>query len=975
MTRLEELPNHLARHHAPPRRFIIVGNRRWRSPEIMDPQQWAKVEALYHSAQSWPPGQRTARLREACHGDDNLFHEVASLLEAGQSPPPLLEHSRWRDDSAPLRAGSEIGTYRIESVVGAGGMGVVYRATDTRLKRPVAVKVLAEELASASARRRFQREAQAASSLNHPHILTVYDAGEFEGRQYLVTEFIDGGTLKEWSRKEARDWRQIVELLVDVADGLASAHEAGILHRDIKPDNILVTRNGYAKLADFGLAKLQDTAPSGDTRTITEHTAAGLIVGTVPYMSPEQAAGKSVDFRSDIFSFGVVLYEALTGSRPFSGANDRELLQAIIHDPPAPLVRDLPPLLRTAVEKVLEKNPAERYQSARELVVDLRRLLRKSGDETAPLHLPPSRGRWRTGLLFAAAAILAIGVAVAYFLTRASSSETRVQWTELTNFSDSVTNPSLSADGHILTFIRGPSTFFGPGDVYVKLLPDGEPAPLTHDHFAKMSPVITPDGSRVAYTQLNDNFDWFTFVVPLLGGEPSRLLPNAAGLSWIGPHTVLFSEIKSGTHMAIVTADENRARERDVYVPSHERAMGHRSYLSPDRKSVLVVEMGDDGNFLPCRLVPFDGSSPGKPVGPLNGGCTYAAWSPDGDWMYLDSNAGGTGFHIWRQRSSGGQSQQITFGPTEQEGIALMPDGRSLVSSVGLVQGSIWLHAPDGDRQITSEESTYWPVFSHDGKWLYYVSKTSDYIPSGELWRTALESGRREQIIAGFAVTSYDVSPDDRYVVFTAPDARGHSRLWSAPLDRATAPRQLPGQDLLWPKFGPDGSLWFIAVEGSSNHLYRSRADGSDRQKVIDKPILELVGISPDNQWALAWAPSSGDGPEAATKLIAYPISGGPSRQVCNSCLVVWSLDARNIFLESIKNIYRVPLRPGQPFPDLPPAGIQSEAEFMAIPGAALAFSSADFMPVPGVMAGKDSSTLAFVRTTVHRNLYRIPLP
>jgi len=197
-------------------------------------------------------------------------------------------------------------------------MGTVYRALDTKLNRPVAIKVLSDELADASARRRFQREAQMASSLNHPHILTVHDAGEFEGRQYLITEFVDGGTLKDWARAQKRSWREVVELLIGVADGLATAHAAGILHRDVKPQNVLVTKSGYAKLADFGLAKLgEPSSPESETRTLTEGiTQPGLVVGTVAYMSPEQAAGQRVDARSDMFSFGVVLYEILSGQKP-----------------------------------------------------------------------------------------------------------------------------------------------------------------------------------------------------------------------------------------------------------------------------------------------------------------------------------------------------------------------------------------------------------------------------------------------------------------------------------------------------------------------------------------------------------------------------------------------------------------------------------------------------------------------------------
>ena len=288
--------------------------------------------------------------------------------------------------------GTLLGSYRIESQLGKGGMGTVYRAFDTKLNRPVAIKFLSSDLANATARRRFQREAQMASSLNHPHILTGHDAGEFEGQQYLVTEFVDGGTLKDWVKAEKRTWRQTVELLAGVADGLAAAHSAGITHRDLKPANILVANNGYAKLADFGLAKLTAATPDDVTRTLVEEpTQPGMIVGTIAYMSPEQALGDPVDARSDIFSFGVVLYELLAGRRPFAGATDLKVLQTIIHGATPPLTEDVPSALRAMLEKALENDPADRYQSMRELVVDLRRLMRQGAEAPVRVIAHPAR--------------------------------------------------------------------------------------------------------------------------------------------------------------------------------------------------------------------------------------------------------------------------------------------------------------------------------------------------------------------------------------------------------------------------------------------------------------------------------------------------------------------------------------------------------------------------------------------------------
>ena len=265
----------------------------------MSPERWRQVEQLYYAALEREEHERGEFLIQASAGDEELRREVDSLLAQDASRTGVLDRPAWegRATGAETRTigtptpGSHIGPYRIETLLGEGGMGVVYRAWDTKLSRPVAIKFLSEELADAAARRRFQREARTASSLNHPHILTVYDAGEFEGQQYLVTEFVDAGSLQDWARRENPSWRQVVALLIGVADGLATAHAAGILHRDIKPGNILVASNGYAKLADFGLATLQESEVTAEASHPSREslTRPGMILGTIPYLEKEPA--------------------------------------------------------------------------------------------------------------------------------------------------------------------------------------------------------------------------------------------------------------------------------------------------------------------------------------------------------------------------------------------------------------------------------------------------------------------------------------------------------------------------------------------------------------------------------------------------------------------------------------------------------------------------------------------------------------
>lgn len=372
----------------------------------MTPKGYERLMVVFEGACARPVDQRAPFLDEACAGDEALRRDVEKLLAADERPEGFLERPAVDLASTPSQ---QIGPYRIEAKLGEGGMGVVFRAHDTKLNRPVAVKFLTGDLGDSAARRRFQREAQTASSLNHPHILTVHDAGEWKDRQYLVTEYLEGGTLKDWTTAEKRTWRQVVDLLVGVADGLATAHAAGILHRDIKPANILIHRSGYAKLADFGLAKLaQDPVRGEADLTMTDApTRPGVVVGTIAYMSPEQASGKRLDARSDVFSFGVLLYEALAGRRPFSGATDLEVLQTIIHGTAQPLSEDFPLPLRTVVQRALQKNPAERYQSMNQMVTDLRRLTRESG-ETSALSVAHLN---RRSILIAGGAAISIPIA------------------------------------------------------------------------------------------------------------------------------------------------------------------------------------------------------------------------------------------------------------------------------------------------------------------------------------------------------------------------------------------------------------------------------------------------------------------------------------------------------------------------------------------------------------------------------------
>ena len=367
--------------------------------------------------------------------------------------------------------GARVGPYEIVALAGRGGMGEVYRARDSRLGRNVALKLLPSEVRRDAARlRRFEQEARTASSLNHPNILTIYEIGETTGIPFFVTELIDGDALREQMTGEPMNLRQVLDVAEQVASALAAAHEAGIVHCDIKPENIMVRRDGLVKVLDFGLAKQvrRDAAEAASTPGAMVRTTSETVIGTVPYMSPEQALGRDLDHRSDLFSVGVVLYEMATGRSPFAAANSGETLDRILNTQPPDISqfnREVPRVLERIVGKCLEKDRDRRYGSARELLADLKRARRDLDEGSRGAELPAvstaiGRSKSARHSLSAVAALVVLAVASALFVSRFRqlAEPPSREYTQLTNFADSATWPALSPDGRMLAFIRGGSS-------------------------------------------------------------------------------------------------------------------------------------------------------------------------------------------------------------------------------------------------------------------------------------------------------------------------------------------------------------------------------------------------------------------------------------------------------------------------------------------------------------------------------------
>jgi Tol biopolymer transport system component len=522
----------------------------------------------------------------------------------------------------------------------------------------------------------------------------------------------------------------------------------------------------------------------------------------------------------------------------------------------------------------------------------------------------------------------------------------------------------------MLAFIRGPNTFITAGDVYTMLLPNGEPVALTRDEKLKIAPAFSTDDAHIAYTVFDTTRNAFdTWMVPALGGEPRLLFPNTTGLSWIPGQRILFSEVLSGMHMALSTSAADRSKVRHIYVPRHERGMAHFSYLSPDGKWVLLVEMDHNGDWMPCRVVPFDGNSEGRQVGPT-GKCTAGAWSPDGRWIYLSVAVGGD-FHIWRQRWASGQQEQITFGPTEEEGIAIAPDGRSLITSIGMRQSAIWMHDASGDREISSDGFASSPAFSSDGATLYWLRRES-VAANAELWAMNLGSGTVGPALPGIAMDSYDVSADGKRVAFATSAGSGKSQIWLAPLDRLEPPKRIVSSRADTPFFSSPADLVFRLIEEKASFLEKTTVPGQTGKRIIPGTIIFLYSVSPDGLWAAARIPKDGENTNIAA--VAVPLQGGPLAPIGNLAgWVTWAPDESSLYISEVsgKKSNRtlvLPISHGKALPELPPGGLRSFDEGVALPRARVIDQSS-------VAPSVDPSMYAYTKTSVHRNLFRIPLP
>jgi serine/threonine protein kinase len=911
----------------------------------MTPERWVEIERLYHAVLEQDADRRDAFLRDACAGDDRLREEVESLLHYGGKAGDFLAAPaaagltaqlaavasavrRLHEPPAPGRfIGRSFGPYEVTTLIAAGGMGEVYRAVDRRLDRTVAIKILPEHLAADPERReRFGREAKIVSTLNHPHICALYDIGVQDGVPYLVMEYVDGETLEARIQRGPVPWPQSLEHLRQMADALDIAHRHGIAHRDLKPANVMLTRAGV-KLLDFGLAAW--TAPS-DSASVTgpaldattRLTGEGRIMGTVHYLSPEQLQGKQPNTRSDIFAFGVLAYEMITGRPAFDGESHAALIGAILKDEPQPiidLVPEVPAAISRTIARCLSKDADDRWQTANDLSFQLRSMIAVS-DRPVPIDArPPSR--WRERAVWTAAVVTCLAVA-AFFWARVpatrldrsnNSAPVRVSLAAPDGeaFASGFDTPfAVSPDGRLMAFVS--TTASGTRRLWIRSLENEQQHAIAGTEGAS-SPFWSPDNQWVGFFAANTLKK--VRISSGLTQVVARDVSTIAGASWNTDETILFPSNVGGLSRvasvggAVVPA--TKAVAGGHLWPNFLGDGRHFIYVAPVTRSIEIGSLDADS---PRTLMVF-------PIRPS--ALAYAA----GCVFYVNDNTLFARPFDERRLDFSGEPTRVA------DGIPVMGPGRARfsVSAAGVL--AYWSYPHGTPARLRWFDRTGRPSSAVDTPALYQgfglspngdrlVFSRTDNTGGADLWLHDLVRHAETQLTFDRAAFTPHWSPDGTRLAFTGPGPSPPPKLFVQDIAHSGAAHLVA--DATLPNFAsgwsPDGqtilAVHIDPVNGYDLWLH-GLDDKSAKRLSINTAADEFHGtISPDNRW-IAYVTNESGQPEV---WVASLPSGEPRRRVSTSggTMSQWTNEGREIvYVASDKRVTAVTFHGGSASVDI----------------------------------------------------------
>ena len=843
----------------------------------MKRERWEQVAQMHRAALEVEEAARATFLQKACAGDEELRREVESLLALEADAENFMDGSalqavakKLAEEQRPHRAlspGVKLGSYVIVGELGAGGMGEVYRARDSSLKREVAIKVLPATYSRDPDRlRRFELEAQAAATLNHPNILSILHIGEQGGSPYIVSELLEGETLGDRLSQGPMRRREAVDVAVAVARGLAAAHEKGITHRDLKPQNLFLGRDGRVKILDFGLAKLtqvQAASASGSMLTLGTETEPGIVLGTVGYMSPEQVRGQPADARSDIFALGAVLYEMLTGTRAFHKPTSAETMYAILNeDPPnvSHISPNIPPALQRVMQRCLEKNPELRFQSSSDLAFALdalsdsgsletsvigqsttRRVLASAGLQLTTENLR-AKNSYRTWIWIGAAACALAALATFVLWWKLPPAVPRViAIAQLTDDGEAKCC-RLATDGSRIYFNEGP---FGGVKLAQAAVTGGQigiiPTALGDPRVLALGPEGT--GLLVSSGSSKDNNSSFPlWSIPLPVGEPHHF-GNIEGNDgeFFPDGRIVFSR---GTD--VYAAGDDGSNPRKLFSAAGHVAEPH---VAPGGKQIAFTLFGDDD--VSVVVSKLDGSTTRR----IPASCC-ARWTPDGKYLVF-SNVNVARKDLWAVSAKSGffrrseQPVRLTNGPLSYggSGVVLSRDGNRIFSIGKSLRGELVRYDMRSKQFVPflSGISASSPTFSKDGKWVAYLS-----YPDRTLWRSRVDGSERLQLTTSNVGDPVFISPSGKRILFS-----GEGGTFEISMEGGSPPQKIAGENSEPAGWSPDGKFLLMTsrVSGKAfsekNSIYLQTLD-LQTGKLSIIPGSDGIDISQGAGWWIA---------------------------------------------------------------------------------------------------------------------------